>query len=139
MGWPKKQIPISNSASMKVLSFDCQKRFETKGSISYKLTQPLGATQMPTDFLASVNRVVSVAGYVDLHYPVDGAVKAYIRIVLVERLAAKIDRSTIAKATEEFLREHSIPVDINYEVDLIPFKLIERVTKADLRSMQDIE
>ena len=74
---------------MTFLSYQCVEYFRTEGSISFVLSMPMPSTELPVYLKNS--RANMVVGYLDFHYPSSGHIKAYMRVMLKNDLAAEIE------------------------------------------------
>lgn len=110
--------------SMQVFGFQCKKRFETSGSVSYDLVEPVLDSDKPLALTKA--SVTAAVGNVEIHFPNEGHIKAYLRVVLPPLLAKKLDRQLLIEATEDLLSWHGLPHGATYEADLLPVELITR-------------
>lgn len=109
---------------MEFLSFECEERFKTESSVSYKLLTAISKTELPAWSRSAHGRVRKVVGYLDFHYPGSGHIKAHLCVILSDDYSKEIGPNRFKRAILDFLRDRGLADTITYEANVVCFSQI---------------
>jgi hypothetical protein len=110
---------------MKFLNFECKDYFKTNSSYSFKLRERLpDGTSLGG---VPMNKVYNVVGWLELHYPAQSHIKAFVRVFLDAERAKQIKTEELSEAVYTLFREMKIPERVTFVADLIPYDEIRGI------------
>jgi len=119
---------------MKLFGIEAKQVFQTMGSVSFAL-QRAASQGIPG---LGTTAVLIEEGWIDVHYPCDGHIKARIRIVFLNQQMSSFRESDLFGEIKALFEQLGIPCDETYEVDFIEVKRNMRaVNPKDRHGQQD--
>ena len=103
---------------MQFLKFRCSEYFRTPAGVGYELCEDVPQEGRPREFERA--KLISVVGYIDVHWNATTHIKIYITVLLNDQKAEGVSLPTLQEAVEAFIQQNGLNKKSTYEARLVP-------------------